>query len=83
VLLDGDIHALARDQRAMVAGMSRLSPAGATALQAPAPFPLATGEAIGRRRLRRQRRVLLAQRELMLQILNPLSLFGELTFSVG
>ncbi|HLA13449.1 MAG TPA: hypothetical protein VJZ25_00365 [Gemmatimonadaceae bacterium] len=71
-------HALDRDQLPMVARMPRLPAGGASTLQATSSLPLSTREAIRGRRLRRDGGILLFQRELTLEIGNPLRLLLEL-----
>src|SRR5438105_11713195 len=59
---------------AMAGSSAHLSPA----LLAPAALPRLTGQSVGGRRLRRVRRVLLAQRQLTPQICDLLLLIGYL-----
>ena len=66
--VDHGIHTCGRHQRATMAGMPRLAARFAAALRAAAPFPWTTRQAIGRRRLRGGRRVLMAQRQLPFQV---------------
>jgi hypothetical protein len=70
-LLDGD-------QRPTVPQMARLPARLASALRATSALALTTGEAIRGRRLRGQRRILLPQCELPLEVRNPLRLLRVL-----
>jgi hypothetical protein len=62
----------------MMPGMSGLSAGLATAFHAPPAHPLLTREAVGGRRFRRGRGILLPQRELPLQTINLARLVGDL-----
>ena len=63
--------------------MSRLPAGLSSTLRAAPAFALATSQAIGGRRLRGGRRVLLPQRELPFQIRNALGLLGDPVFTFG
>jgi len=65
-------HALGRNQRSPVAGMTRLPTALPSTLGAATPFALTSGQSIGGRRLRGRRRVLLPQGQLVFQVGNLL-----------
>ena len=69
-------HALGGDRRSTVAWMARLAARLAATLLTAAALPWPARQAVGGRRLRGGRRVLLAQRQLTLQI-------GNLFFRVG
>jgi hypothetical protein len=62
--------------------MTALAPRFATTLDPATAKPLATGETIRGRRLRRGRRILLAQRQLTFQIFNLAGLIGDLLRSI-
>ena len=76
--IDHRVHALGRHQRPVMAGMPRLPTGPPSTLHAAAARPLWAGEAVGRRGLRGHRGILLPQRELALQVLDPLRLLGVL-----
>jgi hypothetical protein len=76
--IDDRIHPLHGHQGPMVSRMARL-PAGVTStLQATSSLPLSTRETIGGRRLRSDGGILLFQRELPLEIRNPLRVLLKL-----
>src|SRR5690606_22579303 len=72
------VHALDGDQLPMMARMAELSAGLASTLHATTTCPLVPREPIGRWRLRRDRRILLFQRELALEIRDSLRLLLEL-----
>ena len=72
------IHVLQGHQLAMMSRMPGLTAGLAATLHATTTLTLLTREAIGGRRLRRGGRILLVQRELALEIGNPLRLLIEL-----
>jgi hypothetical protein len=67
------VHLIGGDQRARVARVARL----AAALDATTALPLITSKTIRRQRFRGDDRILLAQRELALQIINLARLVGN------
>jgi hypothetical protein len=77
------VHALGGDQRSRVTGMAWLSAGLASTLPAAPPCALTPGKAIGRRGLRRRRRVLIAEGELTLQFGDPLGLLSHLPLTFG
>jgi hypothetical protein len=81
--VNGRVHTLGGNQQPRVARMAWLPARLASTLAAAAPFALPASEAIGRRRLRRRRRVLLSECELTLQFRDPSGLFPDLPFSLG
>jgi hypothetical protein len=76
--IDDRVDALGRDQRAMTSGVAGLSARFPPTLHAPATYAWLTGEPIGRRRFRSNRGILLAKRELALQIRDPFGLLRVL-----
>jgi hypothetical protein len=76
--LDDHIHALSGHERPMMPRMPRLTAGPAPTLGAATAQPLSARKAIGGRRLRRRRRVLLPEGELTFQIVDLLGLFGDL-----
>jgi hypothetical protein len=72
------LHALGRHERPMVPRMPRLTAGPTPTLRAATPHPLSAREAIGGRRLRRRRRVLLPQRELPFQVVDLFRLLSIL-----
>jgi hypothetical protein len=81
--IDQMIHAADWDQRPRMADMARLSAGLASALGPTPAFTRTTRETIRGRGLRGRRRVLLAKRQLPLQIRDALRLLGNLTFAFG
>ena len=81
--INGLIRTLGGNQGARMPGMSGLPTGLASTLRAATAFALTAGEAIGGRRLRGRRRILLAQRQLSLQIGDALGLLGNLALAVG
>jgi hypothetical protein len=75
--VDDHVHALEGHQRPMVSRMARLSTGFAATFPAAAACPLLTRETIGGRRLRREGGILLLERELALEIGNPLGVLLE------
>lgn len=70
------IHTFHGDQLPMVPRMARLPAGFASTLHAPAPLPLPTREAIGRRRFRGDGGILLSKRELAFEFGDPFRLVG-------
>jgi hypothetical protein len=71
-------HALDGHQLAMASRMARLPAGLASTLHSTTPRPLLTRQAVRRWRFRRNRRILVLQRELPLEISNALGLLLEL-----
>jgi hypothetical protein len=88
--IDESLHALRWDQRASVAGMPALAATAAAAFGSTSAKALPPGETVGRRGLRRGRRVLLSQRQLTFEVGDPLLgvrnlffRFGQLSLTLG
>ena len=81
--IDEVVHPLDRDQSARVTGMAGLSTRSAPTLRTAPAFTLPTSEAVGGRRFRARRRVLLPQGELPLQIRDAFHLLGNLPLALG
>lgn len=77
-VIDDLVHLLGGDQWARVPRMPRLPARSATTLESSAAFALPTREPVRRRRLRRGRGILLAERELPFEVDDRLCLLGEL-----
>ena len=76
--VDHGVHAIAGNQRPRMPAMSGLTARLASAFPAATPFTLLAGQAVGGRRLRCRRRVLLPKCELSFEIGNPLLLLAVL-----
>jgi hypothetical protein len=72
------LHPLRRNQGTAVAGVPRLTATAAATLGPTAANALPSGEPVGRRRLRRGRRVLLSQRQLTFEVGNAFLRVGNL-----
>ena len=79
----GRIHALGGDQPSPVAWMTWLPTALPSTLRTATPFALASGQAVGGRRLRGRCRVLLPQGQLVFQVGNLLVSFRDLLRPLG
>ena len=76
--IDPRVHAINRHQLTMVTGMSWLPTRMASAFHPAPALTLVTRETIGRRRLGRNRGILLLQRELPLQVVDLACLIRDL-----
>jgi hypothetical protein len=77
-VVDDRLHAVDRDEGAMVPRMSGLTARLAPTLDASTAHAWLTRETIGGGRFRRRRGILLPQRELAFEIRNPFRLLGDL-----